>query len=619
MALLEATDTNRYGPNAHATDYPPVFMRGGLPEAFGPFRWRGDLFIVGQSHLPSLVGPGITVLHLDGAAVFEGAFCTSPSDFTFLCEDQPQLIDRVSAQMRGAAALYAADERSEELLILPDQLSAALVFTYSGHGLQAASSSLRSLVRALRAAGVSLTKSSGFFLELLASEAGGFTPSPYDEIEAVPLHSYLSLTNTGMSTHPYRTMPPLAVPGLDYEEQLHLAAEEITANASAAATMPGTLTSHLTAGADSRLVGASLTAAGVADKFVFFCGANAVTREQDIAQKVAGHMGWMMTQHPGTATATTVPGTVQSRQATLEASEGIKSTGPTEGQLRSPGLVLTGYNGEALKSFYSGRVEALTPGAFDAVTFLRAVWPKHLIDEDTGLARPEAVERIRASVQGNIDAASTAGVPVETIGDYLYLKARNRYFAWHSAMEGSRYRAQFTPLYSPTMVRLAMSMPLSFRTTGRITFDLFRLLAPQTLEVPFDTAKFRGEVSAEYDAITKPDPASIPKTVYDARPKPTATGTYRRGRVITPTAEHVARARALTGVTAADVANEEIYRSQVRRLVLGKSSPVSDVLREERIRRLTGSQANTRYKIRTLGRLASYLPWYTDLPYPDLN
>lgn len=164
------------------------------------------------------------------------------------------------------------------------------------------------------------------------------------------------------------------------------------------------------------------------------------------------------------------------------------------------------------------------------------------------------------------------------------------------------------------MVRLAMSMPLSYRTTGRITFDLFRLLAPRTLEVPFDTAKFRGDVNAEYDAIVKPDPASIPKAAYDARPKPTSPGAYRRGQTITATSEHVARARALTGVTAADVANEEIYRSQVRRLVLGKSSPISDVLREEQIRRLTGSQANTRYKVRTLGRLASYLPWYTDLP-----
>ena len=116
----------------------------------------------------------------------------------------------------------------------------------------------------------------------------------------------------------------------------------------------------------------------------------------------------------------------------------------------------------------------------------------------------------------------------------------------------------------------------------------------------------------QFDEISKPDPSSIPAAEYDARTKPSAAGTYRRGKVVAPTREHVARARTLTGVTAADVANEEIYRNQVRRLVLGRDSPVASTLREDQIRRLTGSAANTRYKVRTLGRLASYLPWYTD-------
>lgn len=131
--------------------------------------------------------------------------------------------------------------------------------------------------------------------------------------------------------------------------------------------------------------------------------------------------------------------------------------------------------------------------------------------------------------------------------------------------------------------------------------------------MPFDAPKFRGDVGKKFDAISKPDPSSIPVAEYDARTKPKAAGTYRRGKVVTPTRAHVERARGLTGVTAADVANEEMYRTQVRRLVLGRDSPVTGVLRDSQVRRLTGSAANTRYKVRTLGRLASYLPWYTDL------
>ena len=113
--------------------------------------------------MPSLVGPGITVFHVDGAAVFDGTFCTVPTDFTIRCEDQSQLIDRLSTKMRGAV-LYVADEHATELLILPDQLSAVSPFTYSDSRIQAASTSLRALVRTLRAVGASLTKSQDFVL-----------------------------------------------------------------------------------------------------------------------------------------------------------------------------------------------------------------------------------------------------------------------------------------------------------------------------------------------------------------------------------------------------------------------------------------------------------------------
>ena len=608
MTSFTASTPNRYGPNAHATDYPPVFLKGTLPEHFHSLRWRDDLYIIGQSHVPRSVGPGLAAVHLDGAGVFDGAFCTSPSGFSFRAADRSGLIHRIGAEMRGAMALYVSDEQRGELLILPDQLSAAVVFVYRGPELIGASTSLRALASVLLAAGAQLTKSTGYFVELLASEAGGHTPSSYDEIGAAPMHSYLSLGPRGIEYTRYPSFEPLFQSEIDYEEQLEKAAEEIVDNAAISATSGGPLTSHLTAGADSRLVGAALHAAGVDAKFVFYCGENSVTREQDIARKVAGHMGWTMTRHSGTASAYRVVGTATSRLASLEASEGLKFIGPTEGQLRSPGLVLTGYNGEALKSFYSGRINAVTPGEFTAETFQSTIWAKNLIDPENGLLTPDAVNRVRESITEHIEEARDAGFPTDAIGDFLYLKARNRYFAWHSAMEGSRYRAQFTPLYSPQMVRLAMSVPLSYRTQGRLTFDLFQRLAPKALEVPFDSRKFYGETAERFDRIDKVK--RTPEAQYDGRKSPVAPTTYSRGPRVTISAEHIERARTLTGVTAADIANEEDHRKVVRRLAFGPSSPISHAFRKDAMRRLTGNAANTRYKIRILGRLAAYLPWY---------
>lgn len=610
MSSFSASTPNRYGPNAHATDYPPVFLKGDLPEHFSSLRWRDDLYIVGQSHLPKPVGPGLAALHLDGAGVFDGSFCTSPTDFSVHTADRADLIRRIGTEMRGAMALYVTDEQRRELLILPDQLSAAIVFVYRGPGLIGASTSLRALASVLRAAGAQLTKSAGYFVELLASEAGGHTPSSYDEIGAVPMDSYLSLSARGVEYTRYPTFEPLFQSGINYEEQLRKAADEIVENAAISGTSSGPLTSHLTAGADSRLVGAALHAAGVDSKFVFFCSENSVTREQDIAKKVAGHMGWTMTRHSGTASASRVVGTAASRLASLEASEGLKFIGPTEGQLRSPGLVLTGYNGEALKSFYSGRVNAVTPGEFTAETYQNTIWAKNLIDPEKGLLEPDAVGQVRNSITADIDQARDAGFPTEAIGDFLYLKARNRYFAWHSAMEGSRYRAQFTPLYSPAMVRLAMSVPLSYRAQGKLTFDLFQLLAPKALEVLFDSQKFYGETAERFGSIDKIEKPAEPE--YDGRKNPVAPTSYSRGPRVSVSAEHVERARKLTGVTAADVANEENHRKLVRRLAQGPSSSISNVFRESALRRLTGSAASTRYRVRVLGRLAAYLPWYSD-------
>lgn len=606
------TDQNRFGPNAHATDYPPVFVIGEAPESFDPFRWHENLYIVGQSHVPARLGPGLAALHLDGAGVFEGRFCTAPSNLAGIDLGREQLVDRFGDTARGAMALYVTDSHRRDLLLLPDQMSAAVVYTYRGPSVAACSTSLRALARALRAMNITLTKSPDFFLELLASEAGGHTASSYVEIDAAPLHSFMTLGRRGMTATRYSNFQELYQPDLDYQEQLAIAAEEIVENAALSATHPGTLTSHLTAGADSRLVGAALHAAGVDKKFVFFCGENAVTREQLVARRIAGHMGWTMTRHPGTAAAFTIPGAMQTRQATIEASEGLKSVGPTEGSLRSDGLSLTGYNGEALRSFYSGRVESMTPGKFDANTFLEVVWPQHLWDPDTGLVHGHAIDRVRTSIAADAQYARDIGIPVQTTGDYLYFKARNRYFAWHSAMEASRYRPQFAPLYSPAVVRLAMSVPLQDRLSGRITFDLYRRLAPQVLEIPFDLPKFSGEVHKEWEALPIRGADYNPEPLYDDRKTSVPAARYSKGHVPKATAEHVERARAMTGVTAADIAGEERYRKIVRQQALLKQTPVTEVLREDRIRYLTNRAANTRFRVRMLARLVSYLPWYTD-------
>jgi hypothetical protein len=491
-------------------------------------------------------------------------------------------------------------------------MSAAIVFTYKGRGLSAASTSLRALASTLKAAGVTLTKSSDFLVQLIAAESGGHTPSSYNEISSAPLHTYVNLDTNGINETRYTSVAPLYQPELDYDEQLRIAAKEIAENAELAAKVSGSHIAHLTAGADSRLVGAALKAAGVDSEFVFYCAESSVTREQDIARQVATRMNWTMTRFSGTSTVLGVSGTLRTRQAILESTEGLKTVGPTEGELRAPGITLTGYNGEALKSFYSARLETADGGPFDAAKFTDSIWASNLTDPEHGLLNPEAVGRIRRAIQADIDCALQSGIPVGALGDYIYFKARNRYFAWHSAMERSRYRAQFTPLYSPAMVRLGLSVPLKLRKEGRLHFDLFRMLAPEALEVPFDSPKFTGDTEKLYNSLFKVRSSKNAEPRYDEQRNIPPQIMQRDVSSVKPTSEHVARARRISGVTATDVANEEHYRRLVRQLVLSEEGIAAAVLRRDEIRKLTNSPANSRFRIRILGRLASYLPWYMD-------
>lgn len=296
-------------------------------------------------------------------------------------------------------ALYAADSRTGELLLLPDQMSAAVVFVYrSPPSLAACSTSLRALARTLREVGVPpLTKSTDFFMELLASEAGGHTPSPYEEIESAPLHSYLTISARGIEMHRYPTFADLYQPDIDYREQLDLAAEEIVENAALAAAQPY---AHQPSDRRGRQPTRRCGADGRRCRFLLRL---LLRRERchpraGHTRRIAGHMGgWTMTKHPGTSSAFRIAGDMQKRLATLEASEGVKSVGQHEGgSLRAEGVVLTGYNGEAIRSFYSHRVEQVSPGEFSADAYMRAVWPEALWSPDSGWATLRSSRRSAA-------------------------------------------------------------------------------------------------------------------------------------------------------------------------------------------------------------------------------
>ncbi len=236
-----------------------------------------------------------------------------------------------------------------------------------------------------------------------------------------------------------------------------------------------------------------------------------------------------MTKHPGTSSAFRIAGDMQKRLATLEASEGVKSVGQHEGgSLRAEGVVLTGYNGEAIRSFYSHRVEQVSPGEFSADAYMRAVWPEALWSPDSGWAtlrssRRSAARWTEMSVRRETPASrprrsaiiSTSRPATDTSpGIRRWSQPLSR--SVHAAVLPRRWSGWPCPC------------PLADRVTGRITFDLFRLLAPKALEVPFDSMKFSGEVRAEWEQLPLKKLSEVPEAVYDRRTPPPPRPPRRR-------------------------------------------------------------------------------------------
>lgn len=344
-------------------------------------------------------------------------------------------------------------------------------------------------------------------------------------MEALSILTYLRIDRDGGHVLDYTDAKRFLSDEVEYEDGLEEATCDILSNASALAEINGPLTAELTAGADSRLVAAALTRAGVADRFAFYCRGDEVNREQTIAQAVAAHLGLTMTRHPGTRVCVSPSSAAEVSQWVINHSHGIKQVGRHAGYSRSPGLVLNGSNGELLRSFYSGRLAADFPPS--ATGFLSAVWSPILRDPESGILRAEIVDGIVERARERLAHSRALGIRSDAAADYLYIAGRNRYFISHTTMETSRFTKQFGPLYTLAGTRLALESPLDIRGSGLIMFDMFNRLNRRALQVPFDTSKFGPYVGAKRDLVETISINDIPAPHFDDRRPPRAgTGAW---------------------------------------------------------------------------------------------
>lgn len=597
-------------PQSRSRQEPPVLIRSRKRiYSLGTRRLAKNLYVVGDDILSWHTTGKITVMHVDGIGILDASPVSRPADLSATFMDDPH---GAMARVRGDLAVYLYDARSESVLILPDPLGGALVYVYHSNDIQVTSTSLTALVRAVKHLVLKLTKSAMWFSELLITESGGFSAgSSYDEISTIRPFSYLTLSRKGVTERAYPSAQGFFSERPHYDDSLDLIENQMRESAVGFSELSGARTAHLSAGADSRLSVASLVSAGVSDRFSYYCASNAVTREGDIAHGVASELGLRMTDDSGMAALATPSTPFDQVIAMLVANQGMKLTGPSGSAIHRDGVVLTGLYGELMRSFYSGRLPMdWTPRRID---FAAVLCGPIIADPDSGVLRPEVLDRLIEAIDTKIGNAVQLGIRDDAIGDYLYATVRNRYFAAHTQMESSRYVHQSSTLYSPEGFRLALSLPLEARADGKIIYDLFKRLAPAALNVPFDSEKFGPSVRGQ-EGYRTVEATSYAEPETDGRAAIPPFEKYSLGLVKPQKVDstHVQQARKIGGLKAWQVAYETPARQLIKQGINQGNRVLEESFDMDRLSRIINQPASVRSNIRFVNRLAALMQWYSD-------
>lgn len=556
------------------------------------------------------ITPDVTLTHIDGLGAYRDQPLSPLEPTSLRAEDLANFPAGIGMQLKGAVALHLTRQEADvsSYWILPDPLGSAMVFFYQHPtaGYFAASTDLAALVRIVQRDGQNISGAPGYFSEMLAQESGGITPSPYNEIRTVPQFHALSITNEGGRLVRYTSLEVLFGGDHNYSSLLEQAATDLIESARAFGKLSGPLTAHLTGGADSRLVLASLLAAGVEDKFQFYCSENSTNKEIVFAENVAAANDLIMTKHSG-ATSVIMTSDPFARSFTnLSISQGMIMTGVLAGRVSTPGAILGGYHGGTFRSVYPpiGNSSERVSGW----EFLASRW-RNLEMPGAHLLQESILEELGSSIDRLFQGAREAGAREDALLDYLYLASRNRYFMWLTPFLASRYTPQGGTLYSLAGNRLSLNLPACDRSANRIQFDLFKRLAPNLLDVPFDKPKFRDISGFQELAYT----ASRRTPRYSNRRASVLPGQVISSPVSAPSRDDIDRARSIGNIPAFYVSSEKASRAHIGEHLRAPSPTVAGALDLTAVRRLIQKSSSTRAKFRVIYRLRNLLSWYSSI------
>lgn len=578
----------------------------------------------GFALLPSVEGiwsdstDGRRYLDVRGSGVLDGQLVAHPRDArTALGDFIPSAKTGFSGfgtRIRGPLVLTCAWPGG--FAVLPDPLGSGFTYRYSTPHLTAVSPDLDALVAFLRSAGVAPAKNLAFVAENIATGRGGVFSASYEEIEAVPAFGYVLATESGIRVESYAARDEI----LDYRTRNDSlgpawegAYQDLLANARAAAAFDGPdHVSHLTGGFDSRLTLAALLQAGVAEQFTYFCSGNPQLPDRWTAERLSASYGLTLSDDPGFTELARPTSLADSFLTPQRNTAGMLiAGGPSSKQYAAPrAVVLSGCYGEIFRGSFSlryrGKVMEEQPRTIAQTLWGNVVFPD---DAQESLLSETLQGHYLDGFRRQLETGHAAGLRDDSILDWFYATAKNRYFIGLTSYAWSAHAYRMDPLYSLNAVKLMLSAPPEVKRSNIMGFDLMDRLAPGLREYPFDSNRYndvyrslRGE-TARRDF----DEHLTPRIAHYRPPQP--AGGFRRPAA---TPEQIEFAR-LRKANLWQVVSLEPVRELCREMLAGiPAGERNAIFGRKVLNRLMTKNLTNRTQIRTVYNLYSGLLWFYD-------